>query len=74
MTYTALLKSFKILSDSGYLIHLNHVKDVKAFIETKQNKQKKPQQKQKSGIDNDKMINDLMGLKWGLWFFIDKII
>lgn len=72
MTYTALLKSFKILSDSGYLIHLNHVKDVKAFIETKQNKTKK--QKQKSGIDNDKMINDLMGLKWGLRFFIDKII
>lgn len=68
MTYTALLKSFKILSDSGYLIHLNHVKDVKAFIETKQNKQK-----QKSGIDNDKMINDLMVLKWGLQFFIDKI-
>lgn len=70
MTYTALLKSFKILSESGYLIHLNHVKDVKAFIETKQNKTKK----QKSGIDNDKMINDLMGLKWGLRFFIDKII
>lgn len=68
MTYTALLKSFKILSDSGYLIHLNHVKDVKAFIETKQNKQK-----QKSGIDNDKMINNLMVLKWGLQFFIDKI-
>lgn len=41
MTYTALLKSFKILSDSGYLIHLNHVKDVKAFIETKKTKKTK---------------------------------